>query len=424
MSSRRTGRARGTAARASRSRDRGVVGPFVALEAPARTVARTGLRRFLVLTCVGVVLARATYVTQALRHDEGGLLFIARRWHTGGEFLYGDYFVDRPPLLMAIFRMAATSEWDQAVRVLAIGAALAFVLAAWHAGTSLSGHTGGRWSVAVAAGLMCSPAVAADQADGELFGAALVMAGVALALQARTAYASRQWWLAGAAGVCAGAAPLVKQNLLDGLVFLVVLVTVAIAGANGRHAIRTAGAALVGALLPYVVLWVCAGVADVDASSAWREVVAFRRDAFSVIWSHRPQASIDRFGGMVVLGLVSGLLPLLAVWFVAARRRPGLRRPERRAVTALILFGTVAVLAGGELLAELPVAAGTRRGPRRGGPGPVSDQSRHLGPQVQPGGRRLGRRRHLGDRHRLRDGASRVAARAAGSVARPSQGPV
>src|SRR3954447_25509515 len=55
--------------------------------------------RFLGALCLVVVLVRVTFVPMPLRNDEGGYLFIARHWHTGGEFLYGDYFVDRPPLL-------------------------------------------------------------------------------------------------------------------------------------------------------------------------------------------------------------------------------------------------------------------------------------------------------------------------------------
>src|SRR5918998_3708218 len=141
-------------------------------------------RRFLVLLCLGVVLVRATYVPRPLRNDEGGYLLIARQWHTGGEFLYGDYFVDRPPLLMLIFKLASLTEWDQAIRVLAIPFVLLFVLAGWRAGTLLAGPAGGRWAAVVAAGIMCSPALAAEQADGELFGASLVMAALALALSA------------------------------------------------------------------------------------------------------------------------------------------------------------------------------------------------------------------------------------------------
>src|SRR3712207_210065 len=118
-------------------------------------------RRFLVLLCLGVVLVRLSYVPRPLRNDEGGYLLLARHWHTGGEFLYGDYFVDRPPLLLLIFRVAALTEWDQAIRVVAIPFVVSFVLAGCWAGTLLAGPAGGRWSALVAAGLVCCPLLGA-----------------------------------------------------------------------------------------------------------------------------------------------------------------------------------------------------------------------------------------------------------------------
>ncbi|HYH24220.1 MAG TPA: hypothetical protein VD834_02640, partial [Blastococcus sp.] len=156
---------------------------------------RSSARRLLVPLCLVVVLVRATYVLRPLRNDEGGYLLVARQWHAGGEFLYGDYFVDRPPLLMLVFGIASLIEWDQAIRALAIPFVLVFVLAGWRAGTLLGGPAGGRWAAVVAAGIMCSPALAAEQADGELFGAALVMASMALALTAwHTGSAHRFGW--------------------------------------------------------------------------------------------------------------------------------------------------------------------------------------------------------------------------------------
>src|SRR4051794_27298590 len=61
--------------------------------------------RFLVVLCLVGVLVRVPFVPRPLRNDEGGYLLIARHWHTGGRFLYGDYFVDRPPLLVLLFRI-------------------------------------------------------------------------------------------------------------------------------------------------------------------------------------------------------------------------------------------------------------------------------------------------------------------------------
>jgi 4-amino-4-deoxy-L-arabinose transferase-like glycosyltransferase len=308
-------------------------------------------RRFLALLSLGVVLVRATYVPRPLRNDEGGYLFIARHWHTGGEFLYGDYFVDRPPLLLLIFKVASLTEWDQAIRVLAIPFVVLFVLAGWRAGILLGGRSGGRWAALVAAGVMCSPGLAADQADGELFGAAFVMVSIALALSAWHAGSpSRRLWLAIAAGAFAAAAPLIKQNLLEGGLFLAGLVVLG-ARAQGerdrrRAAPMAAGAAL-GAVLPCTAVWLWLTYARIEPAGAWRDLVGFRSAAFDAIWSSSTDASIRRAALLLVLGVVTGLVPLVCAWFLRARRCLPHGSAERRTITTLLVFGLAAVAAGG-----------------------------------------------------------------------------
>ena len=311
---------------------------------------RTATRRFLLLLCLAVVLVRATFVPRPLRNDEGGYLLVARHWHAGGEFLYGDYFVDRPPLLLLVFRLAALSDWDQAVRVIAVPFVLAFVLAGWRAGSLLAGATGGRWAAVVAGALMCSPGLAADQADGELFGATFVMVAIALGLSAfHTDSAPRRLWLAAAAGVAAAAAPLVKQNLLEGLLFLACFLALACRhpdGAVRRRARLVAPPALLGALVPCALFVVWLTVSG-SAGGAWYDLVGFRGAAFDVIWSSRPDATITRAALLLALGIATGLLPAVVTWLVAARRGPRLRSLESGAVTALLVFGLLAITAGG-----------------------------------------------------------------------------
>jgi len=312
--------------------------------------ARAQTRRFLLPLCVVVVLVRAVYVLQPLRNDEGGYLLIARQWRAGGEFMYGDYFVDRPPLLMVIFRVAALSDWDGAVRVLAIPFVLVFVLAAWRAGSLLSGPAGARWSASVGAGLVCSPALAADQAEGELFGAVLVMSSLALGLSAwRCTPSPAQFWLAIGAGLFAVAAPLVKQNLLEGGLWLGCLVLAASwAGrGTGRREVLIAAGALTGGLLLPVLFGVLGMSAGVDPGTVWRELAGFRGAAFEIIWSNSPRATITRASQLLALGLLSGVLLVVLTWLVSARR--GLRRapPEQWATTAVLLFGIAAIVAGG-----------------------------------------------------------------------------
>ena len=135
----------------------------------ASDVPGTGDRRLLLLLCAAVVVARLATVWMPLRNDEGGYLLVARQWRTGGEFLYGDYFVDRPPLLLRssgwpppASGTAGSGSWRSRSPSCSGGRA-------GGAGRWVGGTRGARWAAAVGAALVCSPALAADQADGELF---------------------------------------------------------------------------------------------------------------------------------------------------------------------------------------------------------------------------------------------------------------
>lgn len=86
----------------------------------APTAMGLSVRTVVGCACGAVILARLVFLWEPLRSDEGGYLLAARNWHTGGEFLYGGYHVDRPPLLMLIFRLAALSHWDRTIRILSI----------------------------------------------------------------------------------------------------------------------------------------------------------------------------------------------------------------------------------------------------------------------------------------------------------------
>lgn len=298
--------------------------------------------------CLGVVVVRATYLLQPLRSDEGGYLLIARRWRAGGEFLYGDYYVDRPPLLMLIFRVAALSEWDRTIRLLTIPVVLLGVVAAWWAGRLLAGRPGGAWAAVTAAALLSSPAVGTDQADGGVFAAAFVMSAFALALAAWEAGPGRRVWFAFAAGVLAGAAPLVKQSFLEGLLFVGVLVVVsAFATRPGRRELALAGGAAAGGVVPYMTVWVWARSTGLSVQDLWRELVTFRGEVWGTIWAHDPHATLGRGAGLLLLGLVSGLFAMVVIWLASVSRRRGVAAPVEWGITAVLVYGAIAIVAGG-----------------------------------------------------------------------------
>jgi hypothetical protein len=104
---------------------------------------------------------------------------------------------------------------------------------------------------------------------------------------------------------------------------------------------------VVGALVPAALLVAWLAHAGVDLGVAWRDLVGFRGDALEVVWSNRPRASLLRALLLVVLAGVSGVLAVVIGWFAGLRERSLPGGPVTAAVTALLLYGPLAILAGG-----------------------------------------------------------------------------
>lgn len=87
---------------------------------------------------------------------------------SGGGSLYGAYWVDRPPLLISLFQIAADTGGLVALRVLGCVAVVLVVLLTARAADRLAGATAARWTAVVAAALTTSQLLAAQEVNGEL----------------------------------------------------------------------------------------------------------------------------------------------------------------------------------------------------------------------------------------------------------------
>ena len=158
---------------------------------------------------------RAPFFGVALGRDEGGIAFIARQWPGGHGSLYGAYWLDRPPLLVALFKLA-TLGGDPGVRALGAVAAIGLVLAVWRLGAAVAGEAAGRIAALLAALLTGSFAIGAVYTPAELLAVVPSTLSV-LCLVRRRVFA---------AGLLAVTALMVKQSFIDagvaGLAFLVV----------------------------------------------------------------------------------------------------------------------------------------------------------------------------------------------------------
>src|SRR4051794_31068145 len=140
---------------------------------------------------------------------------LGRQWSPGTS-LYGDYFVDRPPLLVALFALA-DGPWS--LRLLGILAVVATVL--------LAGWVGRAAGVSpvpaalTAAVLVATPLFGGTVVNGELLGLPFLVGGCAAVLMA--ARSDRWLWWAVSAGALGACGALVKQSLLDVFVLAAVL---------------------------------------------------------------------------------------------------------------------------------------------------------------------------------------------------------
>lgn len=290
----------------------------------APRVARRPVWLVVFLIATVTVLARMPFLMRPLSSDEGGFLMVASQWSKGTS-LYGDYWVDRPPLLITLFQLPQLLGGGAVgLRLLgAASAATAVLLAAAVARAAV--RMGGRSdrarlvllaAAATAATFLATPVFGATEVDGELLAVPFVLAGLTASL---TAYASprrtaERWWVA--AGGFAVAAAAIKQNMLEVFVAATVLLVVT-ARADRRRAARSATAFGTGALLCTAALLGWAALHGTTPAGLWGAVVTFRLDALSLIARSHPSTTHARaidvagaFVGSGALGLVvAGLAP-------------------------------------------------------------------------------------------------------------------
>jgi hypothetical protein len=299
---------------------------------------------------VAVTLSlRLPFLDSAVGRDEGGDMMVALAWHHhSGPFLYGPYFLDRPPLLVELYRLAGSVT---RLRVLGAVAASAGVAIA----TALAVRTGGRRAApfaAVIAGVSMSAfAAMAVYTPAELLAIVPSSRSILLLVVALQRESRRLWLLAGA-GLAAGAALLVKQSFGDALVAGAVGLVAARAGwrSLGAYAggVAAAGTALAG--------W--AAAVHASAHSLWYAFAGFRLDATHALAAEDVGSRFDRLAHPT---LASGLAVslVLAVAGIATLRASCGVRP---ALAAWLAAGVAGVTLGGSywphyVIQLMPVAA-------------------------------------------------------------------
>jgi 4-amino-4-deoxy-L-arabinose transferase-like glycosyltransferase len=321
----------------------------------AELIARPAVRR--ATHAVGVVpvaaavavAARLLFIARPATPDEAGFLVVASQWHVGGTSLYGNYWVDRPPLLIGIFRVADLTGGLASLRVIgAVAAAATVALLASTAGRAF-GRRAVSWTAVVAAALLASPFVGAEAVNGELLAAPFIALGIRFAVEA---VASEDPLTArGAAlgsGLAAMLALLVKQNMADVVVFAAAcwLLAWRTGRIRGRTLADLLALAATGAAVGYAVVMLWAAAHGTSPLAAYQATYPFRIRAGHVL-ANVPGHSADVRLSRLALAAALSVGPVLLVAFAALGLRRSRNAPVAWAVAALAAYACVSILAGG-----------------------------------------------------------------------------
>lgn len=316
----------------------------------------------MLLACLSTLVVHLLSLTRRLHPDEGGFAMVARYAREPGGYLYGPQWVDRPPGLVAVFGIA-NRLGPYGVRLVATLLAVLLVAALASAAGGLGGRTAARWAAWTGFAFASSLLIEAQRLNGELVAATFVAGSVALLVRAVGGSSRRSGTLLPGvlAGASASSALLVKQSFVDAFVFAGVLLLLAgLTRANRlryppRRVWTTGGAFLAGAVVPAAATVVWARSRG-GLGALGYAMFGFRGDAAGVMAGWSLSAPLHRLGGMLVLGLLSGLLVLLLQLAVSNWRLLRQVEPVPWAIAATVAVELLGIAAGENYWAHYLVA--------------------------------------------------------------------
>lgn len=323
---------------------------------------RIGLRGTVGIVAVLAAVAWAPFVSGPASPDEGGYLLIASQWGRGSS-LYGNYWVDRPPLLIAIHALAVVLGGTAALRVIGVLAVLASIALAgalvreatvpW---VRLRAGVPAALPVAVAGIFLSTPMFGTTYVDGELLSVPFVLCGIVALVRSFTMPSGigSFWWACGAGAASVGAA-MVKQNAIDGFAAAIVLGVAQYAAGNRRRTVEVARGFVLGALASALVVLGTGWLLGTSPAGLWYAVVTFRFQAATII----SQSATGTNSARMLTLLTSAVLSLAPVVIgVAAYRARGLPSAAQRSgsntpidlrwpAAAMLVWEVVSIIGGG-----------------------------------------------------------------------------
>ena len=295
------------------------------------------------------VLVRLPFLTAPLTSDEGGFLMVGSQWSPGAS-LYGSYWVDRPPGLIAIFAVVHALGGQVALRLVGAGAAALAVLAAGALGRHLapSRRTAPALCALLVLALVSSPLLDMAEVDGEILALPLVLGGLVMLARAveggvgPRVHGVRVGWGVGA-GAAGLAAASIKQNVADVAVAAVVLALALLLRRRWRDALALIGSVGCGAVVVAAALLGLAVSRGTSLPGLWQAVVVFRVDASAVLAQYA-SAVVDARGRTLLVAFVATGAPVLLLALGGLRWRAS---PWPWVLAAVLTWEGFGVVAGG-----------------------------------------------------------------------------
>jgi 4-amino-4-deoxy-L-arabinose transferase-like glycosyltransferase len=313
---------------------------------PAPRQRTVQLDRFLVVAVLVSSALRLPGLMATPSSDEAGFLLVARTWTPSADSLYGRYWVDRPPVLLAAYRWSDALVGDLGPRLLAMLLAAVLVVAVHLLATRMVSPGAARVATVVTVTLLADPALSAWTAKGEVLGTPLVAVSWLLLVRALDSGSCRAALLA---GVCAMTACGFKQSLVGGLVFAFFLLGASLLSqrCSPSRVARLCGRFAVGVALPVLAGLAWLAVSPATIASAWYQVIGFRADASAVLAASDSQAPVERAHDLIRLFVVCGMAPLAALSLASVRGWFGRWPPLSLALLATTVVDLAGVVVGG-----------------------------------------------------------------------------
>lgn len=298
-----------------------------------------------------VVVLRVLQFRDGAAPDEGGFLLLSSQWSDAGSSLYGDYWVDRPPLLLMLFRVADFFGGVLALRIFGTLIAVFCVVVLHSTAKRVLGDRAAAFTAVTAGALLATPMYGAIDVNGELFSLPFVVVGLRMALEAVLAEDERTARISAVlAGMAAVAALLVKQNIADVLIFAAVFWVFSwrMGGLSFARLAQRVGLAAVGAVLGYALVMAWSIAHGTSPADVYEATYPFRIKASRAIADN--QVLIDQSSSRLKViwwSFVASCVPFVLALFAARGVRKTGHTAFVWAVLALTAWSAFSVLAGG-----------------------------------------------------------------------------